>query len=166
MGFKIEVQGGPNAQRRTQRLAGLFSDLSEAFELVHEDYVAQMESTFNAEGQPETWVELSEPYRIRKAREKPGAKILEYSGLLKSSFLGEQDTSNNADGGTRKLITDKAAVFGSTVPYALAHQFGVSERNLPARPIFQFSREDKKRWYKIVLRWAVARMKDIYPSAR
>lgn len=166
MGVTIEVKGGENAKRRTQRLTAVFEDLSEAFELVHEDYVVQMDDVFSSQGKPETWVDLSEPYRIRKAREKPGAKILEYSGLLKSSFLGEQDTSNNPDGGTRKLITEKSAVFGSTVPYALAHQFGVSENNLPARPIFQFSHDDKKRWYKIILKWAVARMKEIYPSAQ
>jgi len=64
----------------------------------------------------------------RKVEPKDGHAILQKSTMLRKSI---RITS----------VTNDTVIIGSDRPYAAAHQFGVPERNLPARPYLPFYKD-------------------------
>lgn len=88
--------------------------------------------TFNKEGaragHPK-WTKLADRTILRKRRAKKERK-LQWTGHLRMSF--------------RTLSQGKTFLnFGSRLIYAAAHQYGIPERNLPARPMLFLTGADK-----------------------
>lgn len=75
---------------------------------------------------------LSARYARTKASLFPGQPILVATGRLRASFA--QFTRDSI-----AVIGRDRLVYGTRVPYAMEHQFGVPARNLPARPPIQLS---------------------------
>lgn len=82
---------------------------------------------------------LRHGYRKVKGKIRDGDAIMRDSDELYNSFRG----------GDFKL-TNNAATFRITVPYAAAHQYGVPENNLPARPILHVSQKNAKYLQRLV----------------
>jgi phage gpG-like protein len=100
-------------------------------------------STENALGPAGKWAALSPGYAAWKAKRYPGAKILERTGALRASLVG--------DGNGSVVVTLPNAVFiGSNVPYAQYHQTGTG--SMPARPPINPSDRDVSEWMAEILR--------------
>jgi len=93
------------------------------------------------------WAPLSPKYKAWKAKRRPGKKILQFDGNLKS-----QAAPSNAKQFGIYGVTDKRMEVGvdyQRTPYAQHHQEG--GKHLPARPIIgQPTREDQKAMTKIL----------------
>lgn len=76
------------------------------------------------------WANLRKSYWIRKAKKYPGAGILVRTGTLMRSLTGQGE-------GSIAIVEPKQLIFGTSVPYAIYHQFGYKARDgsfVPARP--------------------------------
>jgi phage gpG-like protein len=82
---------------------------------------------------------LRHGYRRVKGKIKDGDPIMRDSNTLYDSFRGSEFK-----------LTNNTASFRITVPYAAAHQFGVPQRNLPARPILHVSQKNIKYLERLV----------------
>ncbi len=96
-----------------------------------------IERNFDEEGRPLRWAPLAPDYARRKARRfGPGLRILQRSGRLRRSIVTRLEAG--------------AIVASTNLPYAAAHQFGVSRatprgsRFLPARPFLVLTESDKQ----------------------
>jgi phage gpG-like protein len=141
----VTIKGGQNAQKRMLAISNRLKDLTGGFEAIHVDYLDTMMEVFSSEGKPRKWDRLSEPYGSIKSSILPNAKILEVSGRLRDSF-GE-----NGSQGQVKEINPLSAKFGSSIPYAIYHQYGTSK--MPSRPPIQKSNDNASRWNKIMTKW-------------
>jgi len=110
---------------RLEALASRLTDLQGLMERLAPVAARAIERNFDAEGRPERWPPLA-PATLR--RKPPGLKILERTGRLRRSIS------------TR--VHGNAVVISTDVPYAAAHQFGVPQGRLPARPFLVLTTED------------------------
>lgn len=77
--------------------------------------------------------------RTARVRRTEKSKILVDTGLLRASVI-----SQVAGAGAVRKITKTHIDFGTRIAYANDHQFGVPERNLPARPFLGLSAETRR----------------------
>lgn len=78
----------------------------------------------------QAWANLRKSYWIRKAKKYPGAGILVRTGTLMRSLTGQGE-------GAIAIVEPQQLIFGTSVPYAIYHQFGYKARDgslVPARP--------------------------------
>lgn len=103
-------------------------------------YFDAVQDVFTMEGQRRgptgrfahgAWAPLSPRYKAWKDKHYPDKGILERTGALRDSL-----TWNHGALGEGGIFDAQPlfAIVGTDVPYARAHQRGVSDRNLPARP--------------------------------
>lgn len=131
--------------KRFDEVAGLLNhafDHSQDYTPVFEQYVPWYQKTvvpliYSSTGATagKKWKDLTPRYREWKNRHFPGMHILICSGTMYSAAMGGP--------GAVQQIGTKTATFGidlGAVPYARAHQYGYSARNLPSRP-YLFSRD-------------------------
>lgn len=97
-------------------------DLTPVMAVLAEDMKTLIDDAFEAEAGPDG--KLWQPLKASTLARRRGtsAKILTDTGVLRNSINARASAT--------------AIRFGTNVPYAGAHQFGVSERNLVARPFF------------------------------
>jgi phage gpG-like protein len=126
--LNITVEGLPPLIVALDSLTESFTDLRPAWPAVNEVVEAEFSERFATEGRGE-WAGLSEGYALKKAARYGQQKILHASGALEAS-LTERGAPNAIYEETPDSFTR-----GSSLPYAMAHQRGVSERNLVARVI-------------------------------
>lgn len=94
-----------------------------------------IERNFEEEGRPAPWQPLSPRYERWKTAHFPGRGILELTGRLRRSIRTRIEAAPDGS----------AAVVASTdVSYAPFHQFGAPAGNLPARPFFVLTDEDRE----------------------
>jgi len=86
-------------------------------------------------------METKKSYLLPKKKLFPGKKILQRSGELE-----RQSTTKK---GIHIIKPDSMEV-GVTLPYARTMQFGLSKKNIPARPYFTMGKTQPKKWNKIV----------------
>lgn len=91
-----------------------------------------------------TWTYFS-PNTIRRGYRKVKGKIKDGDAIMRDS----NDLYNSFRGGEFKL-TNNSATFRITIPYAAAHQYGVPEINLPARPVLHVSDKNAKYLQRLV----------------
>ena len=92
------------------------------------------------EGQ--AWDAWSDSYAATRI-DKPGKSLLQNEGdLLDSITTGE--------------ITDDGAEVGTNLIYAATHQFGDTERNIPARPYLGLSRANVDDLERLLQNWVEA----------
>jgi phage gpG-like protein len=119
------------------------NNLQPAFLAIARYLMGSVRRTFEAEGRPSPWAPLSPKYAAWKARVW-GTPILVRKGDLRDSLTEE--------GNPYMLlrITPRALQYGSTLPYFRAHQHGLPERNLPARPMLVLQRQDRAQISRII----------------
>lgn len=137
--------------RGFNRYAHKVQDWREAFEQVWQNYIDINRRNFQRGGYPQRFKSLSPAYRAWKDKHYPGRPILTLTGDLRRSMTGAgQATAQHTIKDIRKL----RAEFGTTVPYARAHQDGYPPRNLPRRPPLQLTNYDLTFWTRIIHEWA------------
>jgi len=115
-------------------------DIRPALPRVVTRFRIQMATRFRTEGASGPsgrWKALSPRYATWKAKNYPGRKILELTGALKGSLVGDGPGSIVSYG-------DNSVFIGSSVPYAEYHQTGTSK--MPARPPIEPSDRDVSEW--------------------
>lgn len=102
-------------------------------------YFAAIQDLFNTSGTPRgeggkfsgaPWAALTPIYAQWKYKVYPGAPILTATGTLRNSLAW--GGAGLGPGGIFEA-TPHYVRFGTSVPYAAAHQYGSPKRNLPAR---------------------------------
>ena len=142
----IRTVGDQQYIRAFNRIGSEIQDFSIPFSFIYEDFKSLEKNIFNSEGTPERFIPLtSEKYKRWKERYYPGKKIMQLTGRLMESL-------SNISADTIMEIRKQSAAFGTEVEYALRHQMGTF--GMPQRKFIQITDEVKKRWDKIVHRWA------------
>jgi phage gpG-like protein len=139
--MNLEVTGVVGVQQHLLATQNAIQDLTAFWtDVFAPKYFAVVQDMFSTSGTPRgeggrfsgaPWTSLTPLYAQWKYKVYPGMPILTASGTLRDSLvwtgagLGPQGIWEAMPGSVR---------FGTSVPYAGAHQHGVPERNLPARP--------------------------------
>jgi len=115
---------------RLQLISDALRDLRPLGDVFHQIFIEFIQRHFDSEGgyAGTPWAPLSPRYAAWKSAHYPGQPILRMRGTLYGSL-----TSRGA--GSVVKISARAMEFGTTVPYARAHQVGDPARNLPARVV-------------------------------
>lgn len=108
----------------------VIQDWRPVFEAYHPDFLAMMRAQFVSQGGlTGGWLPLSPAYAARKARERPGRRIMVYDGTLEASL------SDKGAAGQIKRIGPRTAMFGTDVPYAHVHHKGYPAKRIPIRQL-------------------------------
>lgn len=126
---------------KTDKLLRAFSskvqDISPVLKEFAEIYKDEIKTNFDKEGLLTNfakWEQLKEPYKTRKEKTFPGAKILQRSGKLLNAATGGNNYSQSIGKMSLEMKVD--------LVYANTMQFGSSKRNIAARPFF-FTKDGK-----------------------
>lgn len=131
--LRVRFQLDP-ALNQLQQLARRFSAPAELLAPAIPVVARALESNFDKEGRPLPWPPLSPAYLRRKPA---GLKILHRTGRLRRSI--------------RVRLEGGAIVASTDLPYAAAHQFGLPQRNLPARPFLVLTDSDRQEAAQTIL---------------
>lgn len=122
--LQMSVPGAKSVDVELSRFGEAISDFRPFFR----DYAAplifeRIQENFDTEGARWVgrWSPLSPAYKLWKVKQVGPKPILQFSGRLKNS-LTWNGTSAGPEGIAR--ITETRAEFGTSVPYAIAHQMG------------------------------------------
>ena len=122
----MNLRGDLRLMTNLNKLLKTSNDLTPLMKRVGVYMLASTNETFQSEGRPEKWKDISKQTKNRRAsRGKWPGRILQVTGRLKGSIVyqaGKEDV-----------------VIGTSVPYARKHQFGFK---VPARPFLGFLDED------------------------
>jgi len=118
-------------------LARAISDLTEFWQdYVHPYLVDEVDLLFA----DEPWVPLNPKYAEQKARDFPGKTILRRTDRLYDSYI------HGIEG--LDLASSDSFIYGSEVPYAFNHEFGITPADgwgkLPQRAIIETLLEDRE----------------------
>lgn len=133
IGIPIQIESEEAITYAFISLDAYLSDLRPAWPSVAEVARDHARERFAAQGPG--WEGLTEAYAARKAARHGQQKILHAEGKLEASL-----TEEGAELSIYEPEPDSLTV-GSSHPAALAHQEGVIERSLPARPIYDVGEE-------------------------
>lgn len=149
MKLEVNILGDQQLKRKILRFTEAVSDATQPLKEVAEDFWQIEAKQFDSEGGASGgWLALNQDYAKWKARNFPGAKILERTGILKGSLTNQNPWTVNEP---EKL---KVTV-GTKVPYAAYHQTGGAGNRPPQRRPIDLTEADKRRWAKIFQTWLV-----------
>lgn len=143
--FRAEVDGIEVLNRAFNRVEQHISDFRPLWPNVAGEIYAINQEQFDSEGGAGAsgkWAALSPAYKQWKEIHYPGQPILRLTNALFESL-----TDPEAPDAVYQPRQDEL-VIGTRVPYATAHQRGLG--HLPARPIFSFSEQQKRRIQKAI----------------
>jgi phage gpG-like protein len=146
------VAGEEQINRSIGRFLEGVSDFTPAFEEIAEDFLQVEAEQFASEGGyglAGRWLGLSPTYAQWKAKNFPGAKILERTGALRDSLT-------STGGPNVREITPTTLSLGTKVPYAIYHQQG---RGVPKRKPIDLNEETKQRWMKFIQAYLVEKQR-------
>jgi len=127
---------------KLKKYKGEIKNLRSVFNAISDDIYKLEESVFEAQGKP-NWKKLSPRYKSWKDKHYPGQKILSLTGTLRGAATG-------MPGGDLirpvRIQTNKSLKIGLQGVLTV-HQWG--NKNLPARKIYNFTRNDFARWADI-----------------
>lgn len=155
----LQVEGQNVLDFQFRAAAKSIEDLSGAFEAAHKVFLNAEADNFqseNATGKSGKWKPLSAAYEKRKVA-KYGTFALLAGIEVASEALYKSLTRKTGD--SVKEIEPLNAKFGTTLPYAKAQHFGVSSKNLPARPLIDLSDEQLKEMKKEMRKEIVGEIK-------
>lgn len=135
--IQIQPEGQEEVWRAFESLDARISNMRPSWPGVADEVRKVARGSFAAEGPG--WEDLTEAYARRKAARYGSQKILHASGAYEASLAEE---------GAKFAIYEEAPdslTMGSSHPAALAHEEGVLERSLPARPVFPEDDEELER---------------------
>ena len=142
--FRADVDGVEVLNRAFNRVEEFVSDFRPIWPRVADEIYAINQEQFDSEGGKGAsgrWAALSPAYKKWKEIHYPGQPILRLANTLFESL-----TDPEAADAVYQPRKDEL-VIGSRVPYATAHQRGSRG---PARPIFSFSEQQKRRIQKAI----------------
>lgn len=143
--FTAEVAGFEVLNRGFNRLDQSISDFRGIWPNVAAEIYAINSEQFDSEGSRGAsgkWAALSAAYAKYKVVAFPGQPILQAEGHMIASLTDPEAADAVYSPGRMELI------IGSKDPKARAHHLGLG--NLPARPIFSFTEERKRRLQKAI----------------
>ena len=148
MTLRLRVLGVTTLRRRFDQGIDAMRDLRAPFRRIIGTFHEAMEATFRRRGAPRSWAALSRDYARRKASDRPGRPIGEYSGRLRRSLTGSGREAV-IDVGRQRLV------LGSAVRHA--HLFAAGRRRSrrggaqPARPLLQgIDMRVRRRWVRVI----------------
>ena len=149
----FEVDGDVQLARSLSRFSEGVKDMRPAFNQIVNFFWQIERKQFDSEGSYGSggWAPLSEPYATFKAKNFGNKGILQRSGRMMQSLIG--DTAD-----TVKEMSPMKFRVGTKVPYAIYHYEGT--KNMVARKQIQLTESDKTEWVKIVQRWLVNMAKE------
>lgn len=162
--FGYIIAGEAQLLRRIDNISEMADDLSPLWEQLVDEFHESERQTFAAEGAFEgklQWDKLSERYEKWKRRKYRDQPILVAEGKLRKSL-----TSRDAEGSHVK-IEPRSMEVGTTYRVgrwnlALIHQLG-TRFMVPREPV-RFSKEQKKRWSRLVVNSFKRRITEITKS--
>lgn len=152
--FEFNILGQVAFSRGMNRYAADVQDWQEVFEEIYQSFTDIEQKIFKRQGFPNRWKRLSPEYAAWKRAHYPGKPIMQLTGALLNSLTGVGQAGAQH---TVKIIEKLRAEFGTVLPYAYAHQHGVPERNLPARPVVQLRSNDLADWAQMIQEFAYRR---------
>lgn len=148
--FSASVDGVPVLDRSFSRIDHYISDLRSVWPAVADEFYAMEVEQFASEGASGAsgqWAGLSNAYAIFKAREFPGATILQATGGMLASLTDREAPD------AIYISEPHQLTLGSKDPKAIAHHRGLG--NLPARPVISPSEARKRLMQKAIQRQLV-----------
>jgi len=141
----VKIIGVDEVRVDFKRYAKESKNLTSAFNDIADDIYDLEKRTFDAQGKPNRWQSLSAKYGAWKSRHYPSEKILSLTGTLRGAAMGIK---------SGKLIQPVRIQTKSAMTIGLrgiltVHHYGSKKKNLPARKIYQFTRNDIARWSNI-----------------
>lgn len=97
-----------------------------------------------------SWAMLSDRYSRWKEEHFPGRPLLVATGDMRAEML---DPAKVLDVSPNRMLYEVADELGVI---ALAHQEGVAENNLPARPMIDIPLPELHEWDRAIVRWLQA----------
>lgn len=156
----VEAVGLPGVQKGLVSLQVTLNDVTVFWsDVFAPKYFAAIQDLFKTSGTPRgeggkfsgaPWTMLSPAYAKWKYKHYPGQPILTRDGRLRDSLAWGGNTLGPEG---VWVATKHYAQFGTSVPYAAAHQYGVPKRNLPARPFL--IKPDPAFWGPLLKQWVV-----------
>lgn len=140
--IRFSFFGEEQVDRSLMAFAERSSDLTPAWELIRQRFVAYEQKWFSSEGDG-NWPALSPDYARWKAKHFPGQKILVRTGQLKASLEGPDIA----------IMEPSYAVFGTGDPVAAYHQTGGG--NLPRRRVIDLDDDERTEWVRVLQRYLV-----------
>lgn len=150
LNMRIEVNGEKEAGRLLRGMVGAIErpfagdvqyEIAGAFYKIMQDQWSSQGSRGGS-----SWPALSEAYARRKAQARPGRPLLVYDGDLLDSVTNRNNQHAIFD------ATPTTLEFGTKDPKAATHQYGDTERGIPARPFAVLTDADADHWGRLVLR--------------
>lgn len=116
---------------RFQLMTDALRDLRPLGDVFHQIFIEFIQRHFDSEGNyaGTPWAPLSPRYAEWKSAHYPGQPLMKLRGALYGSLVSRGGT------GSVVKIQARAIEFGTSIPYARAHQVGAPSRNLPARVV-------------------------------
>jgi phage gpG-like protein len=137
-----EIEGVPEIKHVLMGVRDRALDGAPVLSLILDDMRRLEIALFGSEGYGE-WAPLAESTLERKAEEGYPPNILQATEQLMDSLTG-----NLAAAGHVEHITPEEILYGTTVPWAIYHQYGT--RYMPARPPVDVRDSDIARWTKMI----------------
>ena len=142
--FRGEIDGDQVLNRAFNRVGQFISDFRPIWPRVADEIYQINQEQFDSEGGKGAsgrWAALSPAYKKWKEVNYPGQPILRLTNALYESL-----TDPEAPDAVYQPSRDEL-VIGTRVEYATAHQRG---GRMPARPIFSFTEQQKRRMQKAI----------------
>jgi len=144
--ISFELSGGRQVETELNITIERLRSFKPLFKKIASDFRKTQNSLFAAEGAFEgnaAWAALSPGYKEQKAKKFPGRKILQATGKLRTSLV------TKAGEGAINNITDDSIEIGTSIEYAGYHQTGTGK--MPARPIFNITKNQEDKWINLVV---------------
>ena len=133
----VVLDGATHLDEVLNRMITHVGDLSGAWREIADIIRQALRHQFEVEGDPD-WQPLSPAYAARKARLKPGAPILVFTGQLRSSLTSPSSPDHLQRYGPHFLeVGSTLRTPDGNYNLGLLHQRGAPAAHLPARPMLR-----------------------------
>lgn len=148
----FKVLGETQLSRSLDRWANTVIDATPAFAQILNHMKEQVSEQFASEGGRGSggWAELKPETIDFKSRMGYPLEILHRTLALKYSLTAK----GNPDGGVA-TVGPNSLVYGTEIEYAIYHQKGAPNANLPVRKVIDFTEEDRQSMVKILQTYVI-----------
>lgn len=154
LNITFEVEGEKQLSRALGIMVKHVKDLRGVWPDIQEDFLEGERELFRTEGKGTSglfgtgkWKKLSPAYAKQKARKFKGRGILVATGNLFGSLTRGSHANHFF------VASKKGMTIGTAVPYAKFHQTGT--RKMPKRKIIHLTKEQKRRWPRLIQEYVV-----------
>lgn len=139
MKFSVSIYGEKLVSTKFERAARAAMNVKPAFDNVANELMRITETQFESQGRRGggSWKGLDKKWLFRKTKAGHDPRILHMRGALRRSV-----TKRKAKGQIL-IITPDSLTFGTSLPYAARHQFGVPGET-PKRPFLRTTKHDRE----------------------